>query len=441
MQIKNNIAKYIKALLYEYSSIIVPDLGTFNTHYTAAQVDKEQQIITPPAKVLVFNDRIKVNDGLLAGHISRLEKLPNDVVEREIALFVRDINQRLTAAETVVIDGIGELYREGDSVKFKPVENANFAIETFGLTPVELPGADLPPTINDMAKVGAGASILTTKVEEETPVGENLQTLGSGSGSNDTKRSISSVIAANNAGGSVVATENANEKKNRWWLWLLPLLLLFAFLFTLSQLGGETDKPWQNRKPFSYIFGDGTEQVAATEEPTESAENDAASMQTEDSIRLANAAAATADSLAQIHIADSIAQATAAAERHVVNPPTTSPEKETPAQTTTATNANDGGIEVVEGLRIMKSKANEYVKTNDPKGYYIITGAFKEKSRANKLASNLRKDNLDVHILQTTSGFYRTGIFVKSGKIADVKKQFNTAQSKYNPDSWVLKYN
>ena len=45
MQIKNNIAKYIKALLYEYSSIIVPDLGTFNTHYTAAQVDKEQQII------------------------------------------------------------------------------------------------------------------------------------------------------------------------------------------------------------------------------------------------------------------------------------------------------------------------------------------------------------------------------------------------------------
>ncbi|MBP6664621.1 MAG: SPOR domain-containing protein, partial [Chitinophagales bacterium] len=145
-------------------------------------------------------------------------------------------------------------------------------------------------------------------------------------------------------------------------------------------------------------------------------------------------------SLAQIHIADSIAQATAAAERHVVNPPTTSPEKETPAQTTTAT-SNDGGIEVVEGLRIMKSKANEYVKTNDPKGYYIITGAFKEKNRANKLASNLRKDNLDVHILQTTSGFYRTGIFVKSGKIADVKKQFNTAQSKYNPDSWVLKYN
>lgn len=438
MQIKNNIAKYIKALLYEYSSIIVPDLGTFNTHYTAAKVDKEQQIITPPAKILIFNDRIKVNDGLLAGHISRLEKLPNDVVEREIALFVRDINQRLTASETVVIDGIGELYREGDSVKFKPVENANFAIETFGLTPVGLPGADLPPTINDIAKVGAGASILTTKIEEETPLGENLQTLASGSGSSDAKRSISSVIAANNAGSSVVVTENPNEKKNRWWLWLLPLLLLFAFLFTLSQLGGETDKPWQNRKPFSYIFGDGTEQVAATEEPTESTENDAASMQTEDSIRLANA---TADSLAQAHIADSIALAATATERDAANSPTTSPEKETPTQTTAATNPNDGGIEVIEGLRIMKSKANEYVKTNDPKGYYIITGAFKEKSRSNKLASILRKDDMDVHILQTTSGFYRTGIFVKSGKIADVKKQFNTAQSKYNPDSWVLKYN
>lgn len=433
MEIKNNIAKYVKALLYEYSSIIVPDLGTFNTYYTAAQVDKERQIITPPAKVLVFNERIKVNDGLLVGHISRLEKLPIDVVEQEIALFVRGINQQLTAGETVVIEGLGQLYNEDGDIKFKPIENANFAIETFGLSPVELPGAELPPSINDMAKVGAGAGILTAKVEEETPVGENLQTLNAANSGD--KRSISSVIAANNAtaGGSVLVSENPNEKKSKWWLWLLPLLLLFGFLFMLSQLGGETDKPWQNRKPFSYIFGDGTEQVATITEPTENTENtenDGASIEPNmDSTNLANAAA---DSLA------------AANERQVVTPPTTSPEKE-PAATVPpppATTADkDGGIEVVEGLRIMKSKANEYVKTDDPKGYYIVTGAFKEKSRANKLASNLRKDGLDVHILQTTAGFYRTGIFVKSGKIADVKKQFNTAQSKYNPDSWVLKYN
>lgn len=428
MEIKNNIAKYVKALLYEYSSIIVPDLGTFNTHYTAAQVDKERQIITPPAKVLAFNERIKVNDGLLAGHISRLEKLPIDVVDQEIALFVRDINQQLTAGETVIIEGLGQLHSENGDVKFKAIENANFAIETFGLSPVELPGAELPPSINDMAKVGAGAGILTTKVEEETPVGENLQTLNAANSGD--KRSISSVIAANNAtaGGSVVVSENPNEKKSKWWLWLLPLLLLFGFLFMLSQLGGETDKPWQNRKPFSYIFGDGTEQVATTIEPTENVENDAASIEPNmDSIALANAAA---DSLA------------AANERQVVTPPTTSPEKETATTPPPTTDKDkDGGIEVVEGLRIMKSKANEYVKTNDPKGYYIVTGAFKEKSRANKLASNLRKDGLDVHILQTTAGFYRTGIFVKSGKIADVKQQFNTAQSKYNPDSWVLKYN
>lgn len=432
MQIKNDIAKYIKALLYEYSSIIIPDLGTFNTHYTAAQLDKDRQVITPPAKVLVFNDRIKVNDGLLAGHISRLEQLPIDTVEQEIEWYVRGINQQLRAGETAVIEGIGKLHREGDFTRFEPIENANFAVETFGLTPVALPDAEsgTVPTINDLAKTGAGAAFINQMQDQQ-------QHEASTADANhaiplNEKRTISSVIAANNAQSSVVVSDDdaAQNKKSRWWLWLLPLLLLFAFLFTLSQMGGETDKSWYYRKPFSWVFGDGTTAVALAVDTTtiadESPENDAASIESyvnEDSINQALAAARLA---AQ---EDSVRKAAATASERNIN------------KAATAGDGDGGGVEEIEGLRVVKSKSNEYVKKGDPKGYYIITGAFKEKSRAEKVASVLRKEQSNVHILQTKSGFYRTGIYSKSSKIADVKTLFNTAQSKYNPDSWVLKYN
>lgn len=439
MNLQNDIAKYIGALLYEYSTIIIPDLGMFSTHWKSATVDSVKGVITPPAKIVSFNERIKVNDGLMAGHISRVEKIPLQVAEESLKDWVAAANARLAAGDAIQLEGIGYLKRQDGVTQFTLAENANFAVDTFGLTAVKIPSGDsIVPT---PATTTGPRKLVADEVAEETVVGVAANTLNTPppvvtTETSNTTKSISEVLSGNSgaasAGGTVYSSSATQRKEGGLWVkWLIPLLLLFLVFWGISQMGGETDRPWYNRKPFSFIFGTGTEQVAEQQPETY---NTPEPVLVDSTIQQTT----TTDT--------AVAVPTETVNTDTVSPRTSAPTpaKETPTPTTNTTTADrnsGGGVEVIEGLRVMKSKTNEYVSSTDPKGFYVITGAFKSKANAQKLIGTLRKDGQDVHLLETTSGYFRAGIYVKSGKISDVKTTFNKAQKQYNPDSWVLKYN
>ncbi len=74
------VAKYIHDLLYEYSSVIVPDLGAFSTRNKMANINEDDQTIQPPIKTVIFNEKLTINDGILAGHIAKMESIPPSLV-------------------------------------------------------------------------------------------------------------------------------------------------------------------------------------------------------------------------------------------------------------------------------------------------------------------------------------------------------------------------
>ena len=438
MNLQNDIAKYIGALLYEYSTIIIPDLGMFSTHWKSATVDSAKGVITPPAKIVSFNERIKVNDGLMAGHISRVEKIPLQVAEESLKDWVAAANARLATGEAIQLEGIGYLKRQDGVTQFTLAENANFAVDTFGLTVVKIPSGD--SNVPTPAITTESRKLVADEVAEETVVGVAANSLNTPppivttETANNTK-SISEVLSGNssatNAGGTVYNSTTTRSKESESWIkWLIPLLLLFLVFWGISQMGGETDRPWYNRKPFSFIFGTGTEQVAEQQPETYTTPDPALADSTTQQTTTMDTTAATSSPTEPINT-DTVSTRT----------PAPAPQKEIPTPATTTDKSSGGGVEVIEGLRVMKSKTNEYVSSSDPKGFYVITGAFKSKANAQKLIGTLRKDGQDVHLLETTSGYFRAGIYVKSGKISDVKTVFNKAQKQYNSDSWVLKYN
>ena len=59
------LAQHIEVLLLENDCVIVPGLGGFVAHYTAAMRVAEENVFLPPTRIIGFNPQLKMNDGLL----------------------------------------------------------------------------------------------------------------------------------------------------------------------------------------------------------------------------------------------------------------------------------------------------------------------------------------------------------------------------------------
>ena len=124
---------YIKELLLLNDCVIIPGFGGFVTNYKPANV--HQTNFTPPSKAISFNSKLKFNDGLLINHIAEKEGENYLVVSKKVDLLVQELNYRLTDGETVVVDGVGELYfDENERLAFNPVIPENLNLDAYGLT-------------------------------------------------------------------------------------------------------------------------------------------------------------------------------------------------------------------------------------------------------------------------------------------------------------------
>lgn len=126
--------QYISNLLYRYDCVVVPNFGAFLSHYSSAQIDKNNNIFYPPKKRLSFNAQLQSNDGVLANHIADLEQLTYDQALAKISKLVTDINARLNKNETVVLTHIGTIRKTKDKLQFEPIYDLNYLTEAFGLS-------------------------------------------------------------------------------------------------------------------------------------------------------------------------------------------------------------------------------------------------------------------------------------------------------------------
>ena len=128
------IENYISQLLYRYPCVTVPHFGAFLTEIQSAKINEDTATFFPPTKTLSFNSYLQNNDGLLANHISQVEKITYDEAVGYIKIQVLNWKERLDLYGMVAVKSVGEFsLNSQNKLVFKPFEQLNYLTDSFGL--------------------------------------------------------------------------------------------------------------------------------------------------------------------------------------------------------------------------------------------------------------------------------------------------------------------
>lgn len=131
-----NLSNSINDLLYRYECVILPGLGAFLTQNKPAFIDAQTHTFFPPSKTISFNSHLQTNDGLLANHIAKTEKISYEAALIRLRAEVKVLKGILEKGETITIQNIGSLKKNRHSfLEFTPETSSNFLTEAFGLSP------------------------------------------------------------------------------------------------------------------------------------------------------------------------------------------------------------------------------------------------------------------------------------------------------------------
>ncbi|MCK5822175.1 MAG: SPOR domain-containing protein [Bacteroidales bacterium] len=136
--------KYIRELLLLEDIVIIPGFGGFVSHYTSAEIQEESQTLVPPSKSIEFDAEMLADDGILVSYISIQMDRPKDVISEMLADQVREMHEFMAKDEKIYMSGIGYFVsgKDGELV-FKANLNANFLLDSFGLSSFSFPVLEL----------------------------------------------------------------------------------------------------------------------------------------------------------------------------------------------------------------------------------------------------------------------------------------------------------
>ncbi len=135
-----NLESYISQLLYRYQCVIVPGFGAFLTENQPAQRNDQTHSFSPPKKSISFNALVKNNDGLLANHIIKSERISYETAVNYINFEVENWNAKLEEIGQITIKNIGDFYLNADrKIIFEPFAQNNFLTDSFGLNTILSP--------------------------------------------------------------------------------------------------------------------------------------------------------------------------------------------------------------------------------------------------------------------------------------------------------------
>lgn len=129
------IADAIKNALLDWGVVVVPDLGTFWSEESGAEVSPSGNIIKPPHVTVSFSDsEDDIEMYSLVIYISKMDDLDEDEVAIQVSMFVANLQQRLDDGETAPIGDLGYFIQDDDGeIVFRQRSESNITPESFGL--------------------------------------------------------------------------------------------------------------------------------------------------------------------------------------------------------------------------------------------------------------------------------------------------------------------
>ena len=131
-----NLDTYIEDLLFKHQCVIIPEFGAFVSNRKAAELAADKSF-SPPQKELTFNARLTYNDGLLAKHISEVERSSYEEAQGYIKSVVTTWKQDLSLGKEIRLANIGKFTKGTDNnVIFTSLSKENYLTDSFGMSNV-----------------------------------------------------------------------------------------------------------------------------------------------------------------------------------------------------------------------------------------------------------------------------------------------------------------
>jgi hypothetical protein len=133
------LVSHIEHLLRIHDCVIVPQLGGFVLQVVPAVYVEEEHLFRPMHKEVVFNAKLKHNDGLLSERYMEAYKVTFQRACRMLEEDVAVIRELLLKGVSVSLGNVGSLStgKEGQTV-FHTGDARAFSIDSYGLSPFQL---------------------------------------------------------------------------------------------------------------------------------------------------------------------------------------------------------------------------------------------------------------------------------------------------------------
>jgi len=133
-----SVEEIICQLLLRHSCVIIPSFGGFVAQSVSASIDKENGIIHPPSKHLLFNKNLINNDGLLTAEYATFNRISYTNSLSKIDLFTINLKSELNAGRKVELTKIGTFHLDLEkNICFEQNRYFNFLLNAYGLGNVQ----------------------------------------------------------------------------------------------------------------------------------------------------------------------------------------------------------------------------------------------------------------------------------------------------------------
>jgi hypothetical protein len=133
-----SVEEIICQLLLRHSCVIIPSFGGFVAQSVSASIDKENGIIHPPSKHLLFNKNLINNDGLLTAEFATSNHINYNDSLSQIDLFTDNLKSELNTGRKVELPKIGTFHLDTEkNICFEQNRYFNFLLNAYGLSNVQ----------------------------------------------------------------------------------------------------------------------------------------------------------------------------------------------------------------------------------------------------------------------------------------------------------------
>lgn len=365
------IVKHLTALLARHNKVVVPRLGTFTVSTTQAEMVGEEML--PPRRHITFSEYEIDDNHLLKNAVLEAENITEADFEEQVKDFVATLRTQITIFGSYEVVGLGKFLKDdAGSLRFVAEEVQNFVGDSFGLPKISY------QTIHATNSKQAEEIVVKSKPKNTT--------------TSDT-----------------MTLEDEKEKWKSselvWWLVVIPLLFVFAFLIYLF-----TQKDAMDR--FRSFFSGGDNAVAVNVSEKKSYENFQGQKP---------------ETVITAEQGDNSGRGTT-----VVEPEGEDKEKfETPVVTTPKRN----NTPTVVRENMPKAKEAQAGK------FYIVLGSFSSEDKANKAKMSIDNKGVNSMVLSSKdSKLYRVAYGVEFSDEKSATEKIKEVSEKLGIQVWVAKY-